>query len=1826
MQILPARWAAIGVVILSSASVRAQEFEQIAANGVSAYDQFGATLRLDGNLLVVGSLWDDQRDSNAGAAFVFSRSPGERWVQEAKLTASDAGRAHSFGSAVDVSGSFAVVGASGVNSRIGAAYIFERVNGDWVQRARLVPAGNESRSVFGAAVAIQGDVVVVGAPDHFRNSGPVRTGAVYVFQRSGSSWPMQAKIFANDAESVNYFGRSVDIQDNRIIVGADGDNTLGGSAYIFRRDGSTWNQEQKITPGDLKPGDGFGWSVSLSGARAAIGAPHDDEASKNQGTVRIYRQSGNSWTHEATVTSAGHQTSEHFGFSVHLADSELLVGAPGDARGQGSGYLFNRDESNQWRQQVKYDAPVSDRRAAFGRSVGLGGQDILIGASSADGGALRSGAVFSLGGGGAFRQGFQDLELDLPALTMPIVEWADADGDGDLDLAISGVAGGSPRIHLFRNDGGGVFQEIQTGLENPVDGALSWVDVNNDGAMDLIASGDFAGKLQTRFYVNNGAGSFVQSDSTTIGFRNGRFAWGDYDNDGDSDLLIGGEFEAGWRIELVRNDGGFALQLQRTIFEPLEDLAFDWGDYDNDGRLDLILTGRRDDGTPTTLLYRKTESGFSEVTSSIDGVVGKVSFVDYSSDGRLDVFLCGETSDGFRSLLYRNTGGEFQQVTNIDLPQISDCSYSWGDYDNDGDHDLLLSGAGAGGLLTDIYENTPEGLLEAARFELKHVSHGSVEWADFDQDGRLDIALAGQSETGAEARVYRNVVGFSENNRPTQPTNLRAEFTGRDVILRWDGGTDDRTPASALTYNLRIGSEPGHIDIMSPLTNRSGFRTVNRRGNAGHKLEYRLTSPPDGTYYWSVQVVDHGFAVSQFAPEAVFIVGQHTSDFRDVDAALLGYAEGTADWVDVNEDGYLDVFLTGRGDSGPQSTIYYFDPKSNKYKLGETDIVAVTRSGTAWGDYDNDGDVDLAIIGLNGDQAISRIYRNDGLGAMIDISAPLPPVIDGSVAWSDLDNDGDLDLIISGTGQNGATTAVFVNKNQDVFTPVQVNLMPLARSAIAAGDYDGDLDNDILLTGFDGSSPRTILYRNEDFPRFVEASTSLPGIMDGDAGWGDFDGDGDLDLAVTGTTIAGPITRLYQNQRNGNLSEVLASLPALQNGSIVWADFDRNGKLDVLISGSGLSKNETAVFRYISRDEGFQRLPIADLPQIESGHALPGDFDGDGRLDVLVSGEGGFFSTARVIRNEVPLWENTRPSAPRDLSHRFDGNQLHLFWESSQDSETSSSGLSYDLRVSTTENGADIVSPNTRPDGSRIIVGPGNVGPNTRWVINDPPQGRLVWSVHAIDGGFRASKSSEVKALRIGERFSDYVETDPGLTAVSYSDADFVDIDGDGDLDISVFGAAGPVAVGIFYENDSTGVFQAAAMAPPAVSHGDADWGDYDGDGDMDLLLTGDGVEGHLAVVLRNDSAWSFTELPLDLPGVRLSAASWVDLDGDGDLDIAYGGETSSGLLLSLYVNDGNDEFSKLETNLPAVFRGSMDWIDLDRDGDADLLLTGSDGIFPLSDVFRNDGGGTFTALGTKLTGVFDGTGDWVDIDGDNDPDIVLTGNAFAGPIAHVYLNAGGSFNLINDQIPGVRVSTTAWTDIEGDGDLDLALAGWDGLKRLTKVFANNGAGFFSEIYTTIRGVSIGSVAWGDADSDGDPDLLVTGASDNSPIARLYIYGPGDTSPGNPSSKVTTEASQSFVTDEAFPLPADGFLVRTAYPNPFSEIATVPFAVGRLQRVDVTLYNILGQRVANVFSGTVRPNEMKTATIEAGLLSSGAYVLRIDGESFSETQSVIINR
>ena len=328
-----------------------------------------------------------------------------------------------------------------------------------------------------------------------------------------------------------------------------------------------------------------------------------------------------------------------------------------------------------------------------------------------------------------------------------------------------------------------------------------------------------------------------------------------------------------------------------------------------------------------------------------------------------------------------------------------------------------------------------------------------------------------------------------------------------------------------------------------------------------------------------------------------------------------------------------------------------------------------------------------------------------------------------------------------------------------------------------------------------------------------------------------------------------------------------------------------------------------------------------------------------------------------------------------------------------------------------------------------------------------------------------------------------------------------------------------------------------------------------------------------------------------------------------------------------IYRNLGDDSFKKTNLDLPGVFKASHDWEDFDADGDLDLLLTGSDGTFPATYVLENlDDSDAFSEVDIPFVDVFDGTGDWVDIDGDGDFDVMITGHAFEGVVAKMYLNAGGGvYYEVPSPVPGVRIGSTSWGDFDEDGDLDLAVAGWDGLERLTKVFGNIGSGTFTEVYTTMTGVSAGSVDWADADGDGDLDLLVAGASIEAAITNVYLFDSSLGSGKGDTGKLTTSTEAEYGSDE-LPLPENGFLFKQSYPNPFALEAAVHFAVGRTQNVRLALYNVLGQLVDTPFSAQVPANLMTNARIDARTLSSGAYFLRIEGETFADTQTVVVNK
>src|SRR5205807_251673 len=202
-----------------------------------------------------------------GAAYAFVRS-GTTWHQQTRITAGDAAASDELGTSMALSGNTALVGAPGKNSSTGAVYVLVPSGTRWLQQARLTASDATARSQFGFSAAFDGDTALVGAPG--TNGG---TGAAYVFVRTGTRWLQQARLRTSDSLAGGQFGFSVAFAGDTALVGAPGTNGGTGAAYVFVRRGTRWLQQARLRTSDGLAGGQFGFSVAFAGDTALVGAP-----------------------------------------------------------------------------------------------------------------------------------------------------------------------------------------------------------------------------------------------------------------------------------------------------------------------------------------------------------------------------------------------------------------------------------------------------------------------------------------------------------------------------------------------------------------------------------------------------------------------------------------------------------------------------------------------------------------------------------------------------------------------------------------------------------------------------------------------------------------------------------------------------------------------------------------------------------------------------------------------------------------------------------------------------------------------------------------------------------------------------------------------------------------------------------------------------------------------------------------------------------------------------------------------------------------------------------------------------------------------------------------------------------------------------------------------------------------------------------------------------------------------------------------------------------------------------------------------------------------
>ena len=247
---------------------------QLVVPDIPADSGFGTNVLISGDTILAGASTDNSPVHECGSVYVFTRK-GSIWTKEAKLTASDATTGAEFGWPVGFSGDTAIVGAYAMNKCTGAAYVFTRSGGNWVQQAKLTASDPIEYSCFGLGVSIAGDMAVIGAYSGF-----------YVFTRSGSTWTQQAKFMAPDA--AGSFGYPLQLSGDKLIIGASGENDNTGALYVFRLSGGSWKQQAKLMSSNAKAGDCFGWCSSIDAGRVIIGSPSEDDPEIDSGAAYVF--------------------------------------------------------------------------------------------------------------------------------------------------------------------------------------------------------------------------------------------------------------------------------------------------------------------------------------------------------------------------------------------------------------------------------------------------------------------------------------------------------------------------------------------------------------------------------------------------------------------------------------------------------------------------------------------------------------------------------------------------------------------------------------------------------------------------------------------------------------------------------------------------------------------------------------------------------------------------------------------------------------------------------------------------------------------------------------------------------------------------------------------------------------------------------------------------------------------------------------------------------------------------------------------------------------------------------------------------------------------------------------------------------------------------------------------------------------------------------------------------------------------------------------------------------------------------------------------------
>lgn len=373
-----------------------------------------------------------------------------------------------------------------------------------------------------------------------------------------------------------------------------------------------------------------------------------------------------------------------------------------------------------------------------------------------------------------------------------------------------------------------------------------------------------------------------------------------------------------------------------------------------------------------------------------------------------------------------------------------------------------------------------------------------------------------------------------------------------------------------------------------------------------------------------------------------FYVGINAQPFVYINTNTEGLIQSNSSWIDVNKDGYQDLLTTGERYSANRKFIetnLYINDKKGNFIPQNSGILNLYRSAVDWEDVDKDGDQDLFITGENSSgEVVARIFKNNGSGQFTGYNPNIQAIRDGAIDVGDFNRDGKSDIVICGEYNGQIYSKVYKNVNNTSYADMGSNIIPLFGGSVSWGDYDKDNDDDILISGETKEGiAYAIIYQNVDNANFVGINAPLRGVKYGKAVWGDFDGDNDLDVFLTGENQNFQlISFFYRNDGRNGFTEIGTPILGMRSGEVQVKDYDCDGDIDLLVSGESIYGPTTKVYR---NDGDFVFMDAnAGLPGVYLGGAYWADYDKDCDAEIFIIGLDDCYDfEAKLYRNESDI-------------------------------------------------------------------------------------------------------------------------------------------------------------------------------------------------------------------------------------------------------------------------------------------------------------------------------------------------------------------------------------------------------------------------------------------------------------------------------------------------------------------------------------------------------------------------------------------------------------